>query len=39
VALQVERLVAGLWDAALGNTELGFGPVDPRTNREMRLRR
>jgi hypothetical protein len=35
VALKVERLVVGIWDAALGNTDLGFGPVDPRTNREI----
>ena len=34
VVLQVERLVTGIWDAALGNKELGFAPVDPRTNRE-----
>jgi len=25
----------GIWDAALGNTALGFGNIDPRTNREM----
>jgi hypothetical protein len=31
----VERLVTGIWDAALGNSALGFGPVDPKTNREM----
>jgi hypothetical protein len=35
VALKVERLVVGIWDAALGNTELAWSPVDPRTNREI----
>ena len=25
----------GLWDAALGNSELAWSPIDPRTNREM----
>jgi hypothetical protein len=35
VAVAVERLVTGIWDAALGNSSLGFAPVDPRTNREM----
>ena len=39
VALAVERLVTGIWDAALGNSSLGFAPVDPRTNREMLSRR
>jgi len=38
VALAVERLVTGIWDAALANTALGFRPVDPRTNREMLAR-
>jgi hypothetical protein len=35
VALKVERLVVGLWDAALGNPALDWSPVDPRTNREV----
>jgi hypothetical protein len=29
VALKVERLVTGLWDAALGNSELGLRPSIP----------
>jgi hypothetical protein len=31
VAVAVERLVTGIWDAALGNSALGFAPIDPRT--------
>jgi hypothetical protein len=36
VALTVERLVVGIWDAALGNNTFGFRPIDPKTNREIR---
>jgi hypothetical protein len=39
IVLAAEQLVNSIWDNGLGNSEYGFGPVDPRTNRETLARR